>query len=194
MNNRSNIVLIGMPGAGKSTVGVILAKRLSWAFVDTDVLIQISQGRSLQDIVDTDGYLGFRRVEEDLLLRLSMSKHVIATGGSAVYSDAAMTHLKSDGVVVFLSVALPKLESRIRDYETRGLAKRLDQTLADLFFEREPLYAKFADITIDCADLRQEQVCDRILDKLGSPASLRLDKKRVQPTRASGGGVNQDGA
>lgn len=167
MSNPSNIVLIGMPGAGKSTVGVILANRLSWAFVDTDVLIQVSQGRSLQDIVDTDGYLGFRRVEEDLLLSLTLSKHVIATGGSAVYSDAAMRHLRSDGVVVFLSVALPKLESRIRNYESRGLAKRLDQTFADLFFEREPLYAKFADITINCTDLTQEQVCDRILDELG---------------------------
>lgn len=166
MNNGSNIILIGMPGAGKSTVGVILAKKLAWAFVDTDILIQLSEKRSLQDIVDTDGHLVLRKVEADLLLSLNLQNHVIATGGSAVYSEAAMTHLKSGGNVVFLKVPLSNLKGRICDYETRGLSKRSDQTFADLFSEREPLYSRFAEVTIDCTDLTQEQICDRILHEL----------------------------
>lgn len=129
LKNPSNIVLIGMPGSGKSTVGIILAKLTSRDFVDTDVLIQTSQGRTLQDIVDTEGYMVLREIEERILLKLDCFNHVIATGGSAVYSHAAMTNLKSNGVVVFLNVDLPVLESRIHDFATRGLAKRPDQSI-----------------------------------------------------------------
>ena len=123
----SNIVLIGMPGSGKSTVGVILAKMASLDFVDTDILIQRAAGKSLQEIVDADGYLVLRRIEEEVLLKLDCRDHVIATGGSAVYSPAAISHLKKDGVIVFLDVDIETLQSRIRNYETRGLAKRPDQ-------------------------------------------------------------------
>lgn len=154
-----------MPGAGKSTVGVILAKQTSRDFVDTDVLIQTSQGRTLQDIVDTDGYAVLRKIEEDVLLGLSVRNCVIATGGSAVYSDRAMAHLKSDGLVVFLDVDLSTLESRIHDFRTRGLAKRPDQDFGDLFHERFALYTKYADITIKCAGLTQGEVCARIIDR-----------------------------
>src|SRR5690349_10613800 len=112
----SNLVLIGMPGAGKSTVGVILAKQSAREFVDTDLLIQISQGRSLQDIVDTDGYQVLRGIEEEILLDLAIRNSVIATGGSAVYSDRAMTYLKSHGVLIFLDVSMATLERRVRDY------------------------------------------------------------------------------
>lgn len=164
----SNLVLIGMPGAGKSTVGVILAKQTSRDFVDTDLLIQTSQQRTLQDIVDTDGYVELRKIEEDVLLGLSVRNHVIATGGSAVYSRKAMTHLKSDGVVIFLDVDLPTLESRVSDFDTRGLAKRPDQGFAALFDERFALYTKYADITINCAGLTQEAVCERIIEETGS--------------------------
>ena len=164
--HHTNIVLIGMPGAGKSTVGVILAKQTSRDFIDTDVLIQTVQGRSLQDIVDTDGHFALRKIEEDILLGLELRNHVIATGGSAAYSDAAMKHLKSDGVVVFLDVDIATLESRVHDFDTRGLAKRLDQTFAELFEERFALYTKYADITIDCRYLSQEQVCTRIMAEL----------------------------
>jgi shikimate kinase len=161
---RSNIILIGMPGAGKSTVGVILAKLTSRDFVDTDVLIQTSQGRTLQDIVDTDGYALLRKIEEDVLLGLSVNSCVIATGGSAVYSVSAMAYLKTDSIVIFLDVDMPTLESRIRDYSTRGLAKRADQNFADMFHERFTLYTQYADITIKCADLTHEEVCSRIMD------------------------------
>ncbi len=163
MEDKSNIVLIGMPGAGKSTVGVILAKLTSRDFIDTDVLIQISQGRLLQDIVDTEGHMALRRIEEDILLGLHCDHHVIATGGSAVYSPVAMKHLKSNGIIVFLDVDLPTLESRVQDFDTRGLAKRPDQSFSDLFEERIVLYRKYADVTIDCMGLSQEEVCAQII-------------------------------
>ena len=161
----SNLVLIGMPGAGKSTVGVILAKQTSRGFVDTDVLIQTSQGRTLQDIVDTDRHLVLRKIEEDILLGLSLHNHVIATGGSAAYSAPAMCHLKSDGLIVFLDVDLATLESRVHDFRTRGLAKLPGQSFADLFHERFSLYTRYADITIKCAGLTQEDVCARIIEE-----------------------------
>lgn len=170
---RSNLVLIGMPGSGKSTVGVILAKMTSRDFLDTDILIQTSQGRTLQDIVDTDGYAGLRKIEENILLGLAVQNHVIATGGSAVYSDQAMNHLKSKGTLIFLDVDLDSLTARVRDFSRRGLAKRPDQSFAELFAERFALYTKHADITIKCAGLTPESVCAKII------ASKR-NKKRGQ--------------
>lgn len=162
----SNLILTGMPGAGKSTVGVILAKLTSRDFVDTDLLIQTLHKRTLQDIVDTDGYKALRKAEEDVLLGLSVRNSVVATGGSAVYSDSAMVYLKLNGLVIFLDVDLPTLESRIHDYSTRGLAKRADQDFTDLFNERFTLYTKYADITIKYAGLTNEQVCTTIIDRI----------------------------
>jgi len=161
-----NIVLIGMPGSGKSTTGVILAKMTSRDFMDTDILIQTLHGRSLQEIVDTEGHMALRKIEEDVLLDLHCTNHVIATGGSAVYSHAAMTRLKSKGVVVFLDVDLPTLELRINDFDMRGLAKHPDQSLSELFVERFPLYTKHADFTIKCDDLIQEKVSEKISSRI----------------------------
>jgi shikimate kinase len=163
---RSNIILIGMPGSGKSTIGVLLAKLIGFDFVDTDILIQNATNRSLQDIVDKEGYLELRRIEGEVILKLNLGDHVIATGGSAVYSDRAMKHLKSKGVAVFLNVDLTTLKSRVRDYETRGLAKRPDQTVDDLFAERFALYRKYADITVACVGLTHEEVCARIVREM----------------------------
>jgi shikimate kinase len=162
----SNTVLIGMPGSGKSTVGVLLARLTARGFVDTDKLIQESTGRTLQDIVDRDGHMALRKIEEDLLVSLDYHDHVIATGGSAVYSQTAMEHLKTDGLIVFLDVDLSTLESRVHDSATRGLAKRPDQTLADLFEERLPLYTRYADVTVSCGGLTDEEVCSRIVGEL----------------------------
>jgi shikimate kinase len=120
---KSNVVLVGMPGSGKSTVGVILAKLMSYGFLDTDLLIQSSQKCSLQDIVDRDGHLALRDIEEDALLSLDIHNHVIATGGSAVYSASAMAHLASIGTVIFLEIDLGSLEKRVHNFGTRGLAK-----------------------------------------------------------------------
>ena len=165
MQRSDNLILAGMPGAGKSTVGVILAKMTSRGFTDTDLLIQTSQKRTLQDIVDTDGYAALREIEEKVLTGLFVENHVIATGGSAVYSDPAMLHLKSLGVVIFLDADLPTLESRVHNFGTRGLAKRPDQNFADLYHERSGLYAKYADITIRCTGRTQEQVCADIIEQ-----------------------------
>ena len=164
-HNRSNIVLIGMPGSGKSTAGVILAKKTSRDFVDTDVLIQSARQQTLQEIVDTEGYAALRKIEEALLLELSVQNHVIATGGSAVYSDRAMAHLRSQGVIVFLDADLATLEARVGDFSSRGLAKRPDQSFAELFDERVALYSRHAEITVDCAGRTQEAVCEQIIQK-----------------------------
>ncbi len=165
MNTRpTNIVLIGMPGSGKSTVGIILAKLTSKSFVDTDVLIQISEGRSLQAIVDNDGHMVLRAIEERVLLTLECQNHVISTGGSAAYSEPAMQHLKGDGIVVFLHADLDTLRGRIRNFDTRGLAKRPDQTFEDLFQERLSLYSRYADITIETIGYSQEEVCSHIIE------------------------------
>ncbi len=164
--NIPNIVLIGMPGAGKSTIGVLLAKATARDFVDTDLLIQSREERPLQHIVDTHGHMVLRDIEESVLLDLHVHGHVIATGGSAAYSHAAMMHLKRNGIIVFLDVDLATLESRIHDYATRGLAKRPEQSFAELFAEREALYRKYADITVECSGLNQDEICDRIVAAL----------------------------
>lgn len=155
-----------MPGSGKSTVGVILAKLTCRSFIDTDILIETSQGRPLQEIVDRSGYLALRGIEEEAILNLVCRNCVIATGGSAVYSPAAMAHLKKDAIVVFLKADLHTLESRVYDYSTRGLAKRPDQSLADLFDERSGLYTRYADVFVECKGLTHEEVCARIIKEL----------------------------
>lgn len=167
-HDKSNIVLIGMPGSGKSTVGVILAKLTSRDFIDTDVLIQTREQRSLQEIVDREGYMALRRIEERILLALSCQDHVIATGGSAVYSHFAMERLRADGVIVFLDADLATLRARVRDFTTRGLAKRPDQTFEDLFEERVALYVKYADITVSCLGRSHEEVCADIIGRFKS--------------------------
>lgn len=168
-DDRDNIVLIGMPGAGKSTVGVLLAKRLAKNFVDTDVVIQSAEGRTLQEIVDEEGHLVLRAIEERELTQLALRHHVIATGGSAAYSERAMGALRRHGVIVYLKVDYPTLTRRVTNLGSRGIAKAAHQTLADVFAERIPLYEQHADIVIDCSHLTQEQVVDSICAALANP-------------------------
>ncbi|WP_417519714.1 shikimate kinase [Marinobacter sp.] len=158
-----NIVLIGMPGSGKSTVGVVLAKAAALAFVDTDLLIQSQAGESLQSIVDNAGYEALRRVEEQVLCNLDVAGHVIATGGSAVYSARAMQHLKRNSVIVFLDISLATVCQRIGDFSLRGISKRPDQTMEELFSERRALYTRYADLVINGEHKTQDQVCQEIL-------------------------------
>jgi shikimate kinase len=160
----TNLILIGMPGVGKSTIGVLLAKCANLGFLDTDLLLQAREGRSLQQIVDQDGYLGLRAAEERLILSLACSRQVIATGGSVVYSASAMRHLQSLGPVIFLHLPLADLLPRLTDLDTRGLVRRPGQSLADLYAERLPLYRACADLTLECLGLTQEQVARTILN------------------------------
>ncbi|MDG5500186.1 shikimate kinase [Marinobacter sp. BGYM27] len=171
-----------MPGSGKSTVGVLLAKRIARNFVDTDLLIQAAEGRSLQEIVNSEGYAALRGIEERVLCEVELDHHVIATGGSAVYSDKAMRHLNARGQVVFLNVTLDTVKTRIGDFSLRGISKRPDQTLDDLFDERYALYTRYADITIDCDRLSHDQACDEIEAALKrvADANNRSDKDNSQ--------------
>ncbi len=163
---KSNITLIGMPGAGKSTTGVILAKYLSFDFIDTDVLIQTNQQKTLQDIIDETDYLNIRKIEEDEILKLNIENCVIATGGSAVYSEKAMTYLKNMSTSIFLKVSYDVACRRIKDFEQRGIAKPKTQTFIDLYRERQLLYEKYAQLTIDCDNLDQESIAQDILKKI----------------------------
>ncbi len=159
-----NIVLIGMPGVGKSTVGVLLAKALGRYFLDTDVLIQAIQGRSLQDIIDIDGLAAFRKIEEDYVLCTDLANAVIATGGSVVYSEKAMQHLAAHGVIIHLDLPVDKIEQRIRNLPTRGMVMEKGQTIRFLYNQRQPLYRRYAQFTIDCTHKTHEQIVAEIAD------------------------------
>ena len=158
-----SLTLIGMPGAGKSTLGLLLAKSLAKDFVDTDLLIQLQQRKTLQDILHEKGYQALREVEEQVLLNNDYPNHVIATGGSAVYSEAGMKHLKQFGPIIFLDVSIDTLEQRINNMDSRGIARPATQSFADVYAERYPLYLRYADIVIDCNDKTQDRLLDEII-------------------------------
>lgn len=167
-NHQKSIVLIGMPGAGKSTLGVLLAKELALDFVDTDVLIQLREGKTLQEIINGSDYLNLRRIEGEVLVEADLPNHVIATGGSVVYSEEGMANLKRFGPVVFLNCSADELRRRISNYESRGIAKAPGQSFEDLFEERQALYRKYADITVDCNGTGLQQVLERVVKGLES--------------------------
>ena len=165
MNKKNNITLIGMPGAGKSTIGIILAKYLSFGFIDTDVLIQINHQKFLQQIMDETGYLNLRKIEENEIRKINIKKHIIATGGSAVYSEKAMRYLQSISTVVFLKVEYEMLKKRIHNFQTRGIAKSDSQSFRELYDERQALYNRYGEIIIDCAARYQEEIAEMISDR-----------------------------
>lgn len=158
-----NIVLIGMPGCGKSTVGVLLAKAMGFRFIDTDLVIQNRTGRLLQQIIDEDGLDAFCIEEERAIMSVEeRSGCVIATGGSAVYSRSAMLYLKQSGYVYYLSLPVEQVEKRIRNITTRGIAMRKGDSIADVFRRRRQLYEEYADITVDCSGKSLEETVAEI--------------------------------
>lgn len=160
----NNIILIGMPGAGKSTCGVLAAKLLLKNFFDTDLLIQNLEGKSLQNIIDEKGTEYFQSAEESAILSLDINGTVIATGGSVVYSEKAMEHLKSLGKIIYLHLDYETMKKRIRNLSTRGLVLRNGSTLKDMYDERLPLYEKYAEKIIICDGNTVEETAEKIVE------------------------------
>lgn len=162
-----NIVLIGMPGAGKSTIGVLLAKSMLMDFVDTDLLIQKKCSESLCGIIAAKGIDEFLKIENDVICESVFENSVVATGGSAVYGEEAMAKLRADGVAVYLKLSPEELVRRIDNIHTRGIAMKEGTSIADLYAERAPLYEKYADITVECEGLTPEQCVEAIAEEIG---------------------------
>ena len=160
--SKTNIVLIGMPTSGKSSAGVILAKIMGMDFIDTDLLLQAKSGKKLHEIMEEDGLDSFLKQEEEVCLLLDRRNSVIATGGSAVYGEKGMEHLKETGIVVYLEIDPDTLEKRLHNAKQRGVVLREGQTIRDLYEERKGLYQKYADITVSEAGLDMEQTVDGI--------------------------------
>lgn len=182
--SRSNIILIGMPGSGKSTSGVLLAKSLGLSFLDTDLLIQQQEGALLQDLVDEKGFSNFIAIEEKIVSQISVSNgadptcgsvipiggSVISTGGSVIYGEKAMAHLKEIGIVIYLDVSYPEILRRIQNISTRGIALKDGQSLEDLYEERRPLYEKYADMTVSGDNKTIEELVTEITEKIQASA------------------------
>ncbi len=161
----NNIILIGMPGVGKSTVGVVLAKKLGYSFVDADLVIQSWEGKLLHEIISERGVEGFWMLEEIVGESIEAQRTVIATGGSAVYGENAMAHYKQTGTVVYLSLPLEGIRERLGDLTERGVTLKEGQDLDGLYAERQPLYEKYADITVDCEGLSIREIVEKIAKK-----------------------------
>lgn len=162
----NNIILIGMPGVGKSTIGVILAKIMGYRFVDADIVIQEQEGRLLKDIIAQEGVDGFIKIEDRVNRNLNMKKAVIATGGSAVYGKNAMENYKETSTIIYLKLDYETLDDRLSDIKGRGVVLRDGQMLKDIYDERTKLYEKYADIIIDEGSLDVEKTVERLLEEL----------------------------
>lgn len=166
MEQKTNIVLIGMPGVGKSTIGVILAKVLGYSFLDADLLIQEQEGKLLREIIEEKGTDGFIEVENRVNVSIRADRAIIATGGSVVYGKEAMEHLKEIGRVVYLKVSYAILEKRLADIKSRGVVLKKGQTLETLFEERSKLYEQYADIEVSEEGLDVEQTVEKLVEAL----------------------------
>ena len=166
MAGKENIVLIGMPGSGKSTVGVVLSKRLGRRFVDSDLVIQEQYGKLLQELIEELGVEGFWKLENDVNLSLPQEGCVIATGGSAVYGREAMEHMRAEAKVVYLQLPYAEIEERLGDLNARGVTLKAGQTLMDLYRERVPLYEKYAHMTMDCSGKQLREIVVELAGRL----------------------------
>ena len=166
MKIKENLALIGMPAVGKSTVGVLLAKKMGFAFQDTDILIQTKERMTLAQIIEAEGLESFLDIEAGHLLSLACSHQVIATGGSVIYREKAMTHLSDIATIVYLAVDLPTLMTRLSDLVARGVAIDPGRGVDDLYKERTPLYDKFCDIRIDCGQMTAAQVVTAVTEAM----------------------------
>ena len=158
------ITLIGMPGAGKSMMGIALAKALGYRWIDGDKAIEQKTGRALQSIINEEGLAAFQKIEEDVLLSLVEENTVISTGGSAIYYRAAMENFKAHGKVVYLYVGVEEIIRRIGDYSKRGIVLAPGKTIRDLFAERTPLYEKYADVTVDVCNAQLSDSLDKVCE------------------------------
>ncbi|WP_178668961.1 shikimate kinase [uncultured Eubacterium sp.] len=161
--NKENIILIGMPGSGKSTCGVLAAKALLKNFFDTDLLFQGLEEKKLQDIIDDDGIEYFLSAEERAILSLDINATVVATGGSVVYSDKSMEHLKKSGKIIYLHLSYDTMVDRIKNITTRGVVVKEGDSLEDMYNERLPMYQKWADVVINCDNNTVEQTVEKIV-------------------------------
>ena len=168
MTAKDNIVLIGMPGAGKSTLGIVLAKIMNYDFVDADLVIQSQCDKTLQKLIDACGPEGFIQVENQILSDIRAAKAIIATGGSAVYSDEAMRHLTEIGTVVYLKISYEQLVGRLSDFQERGVVLKggIGMSLRELYDERLPLYERYAEVTVDVDDLSITAAARKVADAL----------------------------
>lgn len=163
---KDNIVLIGMPASGKSTAGVILAKVLGKKFIDTDLVIQEREKALLSEIIKDKGVAGFMKTEEEAILSVDVNNTVIATGGSAVYGEKAMEHLKENGTVVYLKVEKDELFKRLTDIKERGVVLREGENIEEMYDSRIVLYEKYADIIIEERDSTIEETIRKIQNEL----------------------------
>lgn len=167
MERKKNIVLIGMPGAGKSTVGVVLAKKAGYHFVDSDLVIQDETGKLLHELIGEHGLKGFLAIENRINAQLDCQKAVIATGGSVIYGSEAMEHLREIGTVVYLKLSYSEIDNRLGDLTARGVAMQPGMTLLDLYNERCPLYEKYAHIVVECDGKIVREVVEEVSGQLG---------------------------
>ena len=166
MKMKTNIVLIGMPSCGKSTIGVVLAKALGYRFVDSDLVIQERTGKLLSEIIEEEGIEVFNQIENDINASLDYQKAIIATGGSVIYGEEAMEHLRSIGTVVYIELPFSVLQERIGDLNARGVSIKEGQSFKELYEERKPLYEMYADVIVSTEGLSIREVVHLLKEKL----------------------------
>lgn len=198
MGKKTNITLIGMPASGKSSVGVVLAKRLGKKFVDTDIVIQEKYGKLLKELIEEHGDEGFREIEDEVNAGLDLDNCIISPGGSVVYGENAMRHLKEISVIIYLELSYTAIKSRLGDLRERGITLKEGQSLKDLYLERVPLYEKYADITVNEMKKSLAKTIDEICERLGEKPKKRRnfkskrvpfapkDKQEKNPSHKSG--------